>query len=143
MIIETGRFGSLEIAEEDIFKMPKGMPGFLDEKEFVLLPYQPESPFFFWQAIKNKNLTFLIVDPFVFFKDYQFEINSELETALKINGENLPKVFCVVTLNSDVKAMTANLLAPLVLNLRDKIASQIVLEKTSYKTKHCLFEGGK
>lgn len=142
MQIETTRFGQLDISEDDIFKMPKGMPGFLGEKEFVLLPYQENSPFFFWQSVKNKDLTFLVVDPFVFFPEYQFELKTEDEQELRISDQNLPQVFCVVTITDDVKNMTANLLAPLVLNKRDKLSSQVVLERTPYQTKHRLLEGG-
>lgn len=144
MLIETTRFGPLEVEDKDIFKMTTGMPGFLNEKEFILLPYyKEESPFYFWQSVQNKNLTFLLVDPFAFFPEYQFELKSEDENELKIHEENLPQVYCVVTLTDKVETMTANLLAPIVLNRRDHIARQIVLEKSPYQTKHGLFEGGK
>lgn len=143
MLIHSTRFGEIEIGEEDIIKFPEGLPGFPDEVAFVLLPYQEDSPFSFLQSVTDCNLAFLIVDPFAFFKDYVFEIDDQTAEDLKLSEENLPMIINIVSVPEKVENITANLLAPIVINRRSHIGRQIVLEKTQYSTKEPIFKGGK
>ena len=74
MQIESTRFGTIEVREEQVIHFPHGIPGFLNEKAFVHLPYEEGSPFSFLQSTTDPNLSFLLVDPFVFIKDYEFAL---------------------------------------------------------------------
>lgn len=142
MSIQSARFGTLEVDEKDILRFPKGLPGFSEEKEFAFLPYGSNSPFAFLQSIADPNLTFLIVEPFAFFTDYQFEIDDKLAQDLGMSDKLPPQVFCIVTVPEKLDDMTANLLAPIVVNWKDRLAMQVVLEKMSYTTRHRLFPQG-
>jgi flagellar assembly factor FliW len=142
MVIESTRFGSLDIDDRDILSFPEGLPGFGAEKAFAFLPYGPDSPFAFLQSVAEPNLTFLIVEPFAFFLDYQFVLPGEVEKALGLSKKNLPQIFAIVTVPEKLEEMTANLLAPLVVNAVKRIAVQVVLEKVPYTTRHRLFPQG-
>lgn len=139
MIVESTRLGSLEIAEEDIIAFPKGLLGFEEEHRFLLLPYEPESPFFLLQSVADQNLMFLLVDVFTFFKDYEFVLDDQLVVELELSEEYRPHIFAIVNVPKNAADMTANLLAPLVFNVDRRMAQQVVLDKTVYKTKHRLF----
>lgn len=143
MLILTSRFGEIEIPDEEILKFPDGIPGFLEEKSFVLLPYQPDSPFSFLQSTTDANLAFLTVNPFAFFKDYIFELGDQIVNELNLSKENPPFIINLVTVPDKIENMTANLLAPVIINRQSRIGRQIVLEKTNYTTKERLFKGGK
>ena len=84
MKIESTRFGTIEITEEDILRFPLGIPGFLQEKEFVLLPHGADSPFSFLQSVKEPNLSFLLVDPFAFYKDDEFVLDETLAKEMEL-----------------------------------------------------------
>lgn len=142
MIIQSTRFGELTISEEAVLQFTHGLPGFPGEKTFGFLQYQPESPFAFLQSVTEPNLAFLVVDPFPFFKDYHVEIDDELAKELGLSGENLPQVVNVVRVPEQSEEMTANLLAPIIINWRDRKAIQLILEKKSYTVRHRIFPEG-
>ncbi len=142
LVIESTRFGTLDIDDRDILNFPAGLPGFGAEKAFAFLPYGPDSPFAFLQSVAEPNLTFLIVEPFPFFPDYQFVLPDDIEKALGLSKKNLPQTFVIVTVPEKLEEMTANLLAPIVVNPGKRTAVQIVLEKAPYATRHRLFPQG-
>jgi flagellar assembly factor FliW len=142
MVVKSARFGPLEVDEKDFLRFPEGLPGFADQRAFVFLPYGPESPFAFLQSVTDPDLVFLIVEPFIFFNDYQFELDDTLAQKLGVSKKLLPQIFTIVTVPDNPEEMTANLLAPVVVNPRKKIAFQIVLEKAPYTTRHRLFPQG-
>lgn len=142
MVVQSRRLGPLEVDEQDIIRFPQGLPGFSDEKAFALLPYGPQSPFAFLQSTIESNLTFLVVDPFAFFADYQFELADDIALALGVSNEVPPQIFAIVSVPADSEKMTANLLAPIILNPQNRLAVQVVLDKTPFTTRHRLFPEG-
>lgn len=142
MLVKSTRFGDLDVEKANIIKFPHGLPGFTEEKGFVLLPCQDKSPFAFLQSTVEPNLAFLVVDPFVFYNDYEFKLEDDLAQELGLSAENLPQVINIVTVPDNVEQMTANILAPIIINVQDKVGVQIVLEKSSYTTKQLLFPQG-
>ncbi|MEG6584999.1 flagellar assembly protein FliW [Dendrosporobacter sp. 1207_IL3150] len=142
MIIESTRLGQLEVNKEQIISFPSGIPGFPNEKEFILIHSDIESPFAFLQSISEPNLTFIVVEPFQFFKDYEFSLDDQVVESLKLSGDNPPRVLNIVTVPEKAEEMTANLLAPVIINPNERLAQQIVLEKVSFSTKHRLFPEG-
>ncbi len=150
MQVQTTRFGTIEIDETDIITFGDGLPGFPEECQFVILPYDDESPFVLLQSTTEDYLAFLMTDPFLFFKDYQFEIDQDNMNSLEVKEEKDIAVYTMVTVPiGKVREMTTNLVAPVVININSKAGKQIVLEKSKYTTKHRLFtdavasEGGK
>lgn len=142
MIIKSTRLGQLEANLEDILEFPNGLPGFLDEKKFILVPAEENSPFAFLQSVTEANLTFLIVDPFALFQDYEFILDEEAITDLQLSELNKPQIFNIVTIPEKAEEMTANLLAPVIINPHKRLAKQIVLDKGDYTTRHRLFPNG-
>lgn len=146
--VNTSRFGELEIEEKRVVHFKDGIPAFEDEHEFIILPYDEESPYYFMQSLKTPDLAFLLTIPFLFFPDYTFEIDDETLEELDIKAEDKLSYYALVTIpNYSLRYMTANLLAPVVLNTKNMKAKQIVLEKSNYTTKERLFpepkKGGK
>lgn len=141
MIIESTRFGEVEVEEEQLFNFPLGIPGFPDEKTFAFIPYEA-GPFSFIQSATEANLTFLLVDPFAFFKDYEFVLEDEVVKELDLSQENPPKVFLIATVKEKLADMTVNLLAPLVINGHDHTGRQVILDKPEYSIRHKLFPDG-
>ncbi|MDO3412081.1 flagellar assembly protein FliW [Saccharibacillus sp. CPCC 101409] len=136
MIIETSSLGNIEITVEQIYRFENGIPGFEEENEFALLPVEG-SPFFHLQSLKEKHLSFLLADPFVFFPEYEFELGDSDSEELEL--QTGVQVRCIVTLRDDIEKSTMNILAPLVLNPVKRKGRQIVLHNSAYATKHPLF----
>lgn len=142
MIIQSTRFGELTISEEAVLEFSHGLPGFPDEKLFGFLKYEPDSPFAFLQSTINPDLGFLVIEPFSFFKDYRVNVDDEIASELGLSDENLPQVLNIVRVPEQSEEMTANLLAPIIVNWRDRKAMQFILEEKLYTVRHRLFPGG-
>ena len=137
---ETTRFGEIEVEDEKVVTFENGIPAFAEENEFVILPYEEESPYYFMQSLKTPELAFILTIPFLFFPDYQIEIDDESIKELDIKNQDNVAIYSLVTIpNGSLRYMTANLLAPVVLNTENMKAKQIIMEKSNYKTKHRLF----
>ena len=138
--VYTSRFGEIEVDENKIVHFKEGIPAFEDEHEFVILPYEEDSPYYFMQSLQSPDLAFLLTIPFLFFNDYSFEIDDATIKELGIeNSENVFYYSMVTIPNGSIRYMTANLVAPIVLNGANMQAKQVVLEKSNYTTKHRLF----
>ncbi|MBE6094622.1 MAG: flagellar assembly protein FliW [Schwartzia succinivorans] len=139
--INTLRFGELEIEEDKIVQFDEGIPAFEDEHEFVLLPYESDSPYTFLQSVKSPELAFMMGVPFVFFPDYEFQLEDEIAQKLGIKTPEDILIYTLITIpGGEIKNMTANLVAPIVISKRTFLAKQVVLEKSKYTTKHRLFK---
>ena len=144
MQIQTKYLGEIEISKEQILSFPNGILGFEDSREFVLLDV-PDNPYFkFLQDIKNSYISFLLTNPWDFFKDYDVELPDEELLKIQINPttENQMVIYTVVTLGQSFKDSTSNLLAPIVINLSSKEGRQFILNDSLYNTRHSLFSEG-
>ncbi|MCM3540239.1 flagellar assembly protein FliW [Priestia endophytica] len=139
MKIATKYHGELEVNREEVITFSKGIPGFLEEKKFTLLPLNDEDVFFLLQSLKTPDLAFVIADPFAFYKEYDFNLASHYMTELDITSEKNVMVYAFVTIIDPFLESTINLQAPLILNREQKRGRQIILTGTDYKTKHPLF----
>lgn len=144
MKIETKYLGEVEIEDKDIINFPKGLPGFEDNKEFVLLQSDEIIGFKFLQDIKNEHLCFIVVNPWEFIPKYEANIEDERLSKIGIKSieENLLEVYNIVTISSALEDSTINLLAPIIINIENRKAQQFILNDSNYTTRHKLFEDG-
>ena len=139
MKISTKFHGDIEINEKEIFTFESGIPGFLDEKQFTLLALE-ETPFFVLQSIATKEVAFVIANPFDFFQTYEFKLSDELLHDLHIQSEQDVMVFVILTVRDPFEDTTANLQAPVIMNVRNKLGKQYITNKDTYKTRHLLIQ---
>jgi len=138
--IHTSRFGELEVDEEKVVHFQNGIPAFENEHEFIILPYDEESPYYFMQSLNSPDLAFLLTIPFLFFPDYTFEVDDATIHELDVKDYDKLLYYSMITIpNGSIRYMTANLLAPVVVNIENMQAKQVILEKSNYTTKHRLF----
>lgn len=138
--VNTLRFGEIEVDESKILHFEHGIPAFDNEHEFVVIPFEENSPYLFLQSLQTPDLSFLMTIPFVFFPDYEFKLDDAIIDQLSVESPDDLQIYTLITIpNGNVKFMTANLLAPVVVNKNNLKARQVVLDRTSYKTKHRLF----
>ena len=140
MKCETARFGSVEIQDKDVLMFPDALYGFDQEKEFILLPLDPkiESPMEWLQSMKTRELAFIVTDPFLFVPGYEMVLSDSERTQLEIESTESVIVRVIVTIPKVHTEMTANLVAPLVINQKNRLAKQVVLTNAEYDTKHSL-----
>ena len=141
--IHTLRFGDMDVKEEGVIHFEHGIPAFEEEHEFVVVPYDKESPYVFLQSMKTPELAFLMTVPFIFFPDYEFSLDDAITEQLGVKEADDLMIYSLLTIPAgNIQGITANLLAPVVINKKNMNSRQVVLEKTSYTTKHRLFPEG-
>ncbi|SHJ52949.1 flagellar assembly protein FliW [Desulfofundulus thermosubterraneus] len=119
---------------------PAGLPGLPAEMTaFELVAVAEESPFFFLQSLQDENIGFILVNPFAFFPNYEFDLREEDARALGIKVPEEAAVFCIVNASRGLAHATVNLLAPVVVNAATGTARQVVLVDERYSIRHPLF----
>jgi flagellar assembly factor FliW len=141
--IKTTRFGTIDIEEEKMIKMPFGILGFPDKKKFIILQHQENSPFFWYQSVDDPGLAFVITDPFLFIPDYKIDLEVTLKE-MSWNGDGNSRylnLFIVVNIPRGMPhKMTGNFIGPILVNDKVYQAVQIVLSNSPYTHKFPLFK---
>jgi len=135
MKVDTKAFGILEIDEKQKVKIPLGLFGFEEYNEYVLFDAEHE-PFFWLQSIDEKEIAFILINPFVFRKDYEANVTNEELADIGITTADNALIFVIVTIPQDGGSMTANLQGPLIINKENMTAMQAILSDQRWKTKH-------
>ena len=143
MKIETKYHGEIHIEEKDIITFANGIPGFLEEKKFIFLPFGEDTGISIMQSVSNAGLAFVVTNPFLFLKEYDFTIDDQVVEQLQLESEKDVTVYVILTVQDPFEKTTANMQAPVVLNSKKQLAKQVILTNTSYHTKHSIFEKGK
>lgn len=141
MKIETTRFGELDIPDEKIISMPKGMLGFTDNRHFCIVQHKKDSPLFWYQSLDDPALAFVITNPWLFKSDYEVDVELASQTmGWEEKDEAVPlECYIIVTIpKGSPEKMTANLIGPLVVNAKAREAIQIVLSNESYSHQYPL-----
>lgn len=138
--INTAKFGELEVNKDSIFDFVIPIIGFKDLKKYAIIDYKPDSPFKWLQSMEDMELAFPITLCSFFGIDYQFDIPDEEAKTLEI--ESADDIFVCNIANipaSNPQAATINMLAPIVVNIVNKKAMQIILKNTNFEVRHRLF----
>ncbi|NLY45197.1 MAG: flagellar assembly protein FliW [Tissierella sp.] len=141
MLIQTKYLGEVEVTEDQIVNFPQGILGFENNQEFIILNIIDNDNFKILQDLKHPNIAFFLIDPWDFYKDYTVDLPDEELGKIGIfpNKDNEIAVFNIVTLGKTFQESTANLLAPIIINAKEKKGKQFIQNDTIYTTRHSLF----
>ena len=139
MIIETSRFGRVEVGEDDLLTFPEGLLGFAELRKFVLLD-DPNDDIFAWlQSCEDGAIAFPVLEPELFAENYRVNLTKSDLEALKMPSMEKARVFSVVTIPEDPTQMTANMKAPVIVNIMDRRARQCVLQDNQLAIREPIF----
>jgi flagellar assembly factor FliW len=138
--IETGRFGSLTVSENEIIHFPLGIFGFPDLKKFCLIDTGDDTLILWLQSCENPAIAFPVLEPKIFKPDYTVRLSGVELRELQLENVNGSVVFNILTIPENVTEMTANLKAPIVINLKNQIGRQVVLQENEYNIKTPMFK---
>ncbi|GEM04732.1 flagellar assembly factor FliW [Halolactibacillus miurensis] len=139
MKINTSYFEEVEIDSKEVIYFEQGLPGFLNEKEFVLLSFDEPLAFQVLQSINTGELAFIVVFPFDFNKEYKVDLNDQILEQLKIETEDDVLILSIVTLKDHLNNSTANLQAPIIINRHSHLGKQYIMHQSNYSTKEYIF----
>lgn len=143
MTIETKVFGEVTIDDNKIIHFENGIVGFPDLTDFALI-YDEEkgndAGIRWLQSLQEPAFAMPVMDPLLVLETYNPVVDEEV---LKPIGEldvNEMLVLVTVTVPKDLKLMSVNLRAPLVINVKERKAVQIILDGEEYKIKFPIYD---
>jgi flagellar assembly factor FliW len=140
MIVNTLRFGPLEVPEKKLITMERPILGFESLAQFCLIEVDEIAPFLWLQSIDDESVAFMVVNPLVFFPDYRIEVNPKEIAELKVSQVESVETYVIVTIPDDSKDISANLQGPVLINTENNLAKQLVLVNSEYQVCHSLTE---
>ncbi|MEJ5377188.1 MAG: flagellar assembly protein FliW [bacterium] len=138
MIFETTRFGTIEVDEAKAVCFQEGLPGFPEARRFVLLQHSPESPFHWLQSMDDPALAFVVMDPLLLDENYLNAIPKESLAELNLEEAQGAAVLVIVNIQRANQSITANLMAPLVINPENRMGKQVILLGSGYEIRHTI-----
>jgi flagellar assembly factor FliW len=144
----TAYFGELDYNETAVFHFPYGLPGFESERAFLFLQKPQTEPLMFLQSLGNAQLCFVLLPILVVDPDYRVNLDAEDLAALHLPAGRQPRIgeeiLCAAILragDSQQPEPTANLMAPVVVNLKEQIGIQAIQADSPYSYRHPLTPG--
>ncbi|WP_227466358.1 flagellar assembly protein FliW [Nocardioides dongkuii] len=114
-----------------VIELVQPMPGFPDRRRFALVMLDDAGTLCALRSLEDPDLRFLVVTPGSFFPGYSPEIDDAAAAELGLTVAEDALVLLVLTAGATLDETTANLLAPVVVNIATRRAAQIILDDSS------------
>ena len=139
MKLKTRPYGEVEVQDTQKIHFPEGLIGFEGVRDFYMLDSK-EGPFYWLQAEKEPDIAFLLIDPRVFMQDYELRVSESELQPLGLEKDDDLLDFAIVTVPEDPAKISANLMGPVVINRRTRVARQVISQNDTYGVKHYMLE---
>jgi flagellar assembly factor FliW len=141
MDIDTLRFGRLSVDEKKLLSFRNGLPGLEDCREYAILQFAESTPLHWLQSTQKPEICLPIVNSFAICPGYNFDISDEDVEELALNKPDDVYVVSVVLIPEDnIEQLTANLVAPIIINHRTCAAKQIIINSGEYNVRLPVFQ---
>ena len=132
MHIDTVRFGQVDIDPGRILTFQGGLPGLEEHETYAILQFEEGNPIVWLQCTTDAGVCLPVVDAFVLEPGYVFDLSDEDVKALALQSPEDLHVLSVLVIPENIQAMTVNLAAPIVINMRNGQARQTILGGTEW-----------
>jgi flagellar assembly factor FliW len=133
--IELPKFGMFTFREGEVVTFPWGLPGFASHRRFVAINLEGQERFVWLQSLDDLSVALPTADPWAIFDDYAPHLPYYATSSLDIQRPEDFVALCVVVVSPGASEMTMNLLAPIIINLRTRLARQVMLETGGYSVR--------
>ena len=141
MKLKTRFFGEIDIDNKKIINFEEGLPGFEDLSKFLFMTDEDENSHFCWlQSIENIDVVFTLFNVFNFLPDYNPIAEVESLEKLGEAKEDDLIIYCIANIPEDIKNMSINLKAPIVINMNNNKAKQVICNNEEYAVKYYIYK---
>jgi flagellar assembly factor FliW len=130
MLIETSRFGTLDLDEGAFIEFPWGIPGFEQVKRYVLLEHG-QGPFQWLQAVDEPNLAFVVCDPEVI--GLRYSVPREKAMSIRLEAPEDLVVLVMVSFDRRQKRMSPHWRGPMLFNSSSRLGCQWSMDEKEFK----------
>jgi flagellar assembly factor FliW len=132
MKVNTTRFGTVEVDDGAEITFTQPILGFQEYRRFILLPGPENSPLKWLQSTESGELAFIVMDPRAAVPDYEIRIGSQEMAELAVDSIEELEVYTLVVVPQDRTQIRTNLKAPVLVNPRQRLAKQTILDRSKY-----------
>lgn len=132
MQLETSRFGLIDVADEDVITFTQPILGFQEFRRFVVLPGPAGGELKWLQSTENGALAFIIMDPRQVVPDYRATLKSSERQELAVETVEELDLYTLVVVPEDRTKIRTNLRAPILINPRQRLGKQAILDQSDY-----------
>ena len=140
--METKNFGTISFEPESELEFPRGLPGFDSRKRFVAVRFVESDPLVYLQSLEDPDLCFITAPVQTVDPQYRLKISADDIEQLGLPAVRQPRigedVLALTVVAIRESGPTANLLAPVLVNLRNRKAVQAVSEDAGYSHQHAI-----
>ena len=140
MLINTLKFGPLEIPENKIITMAKPVLGFEELTKYCLVELEEFKPFMWLQSVNDPAVAFIVVNPAIFYNGYRIDINPNEIAEIEAQNPAHIETYVIASVPNEWADMTINLQGPILINTENNKAKQLVLVNSGYRIKHRVFD---
>ncbi len=143
MRITTRLFGEIEVSEDKIITFPGGIIGFPEMQKFTLIFDEEKGTnagIRWMQSLDEAGFALPVMDPLVVKADYNPEVDDELLKGLGNIGPDNLLVLVTVTVPADLTKMSVNLQGPIVINVEERKACQVIIDGEDYPIKYPIYD---
>jgi flagellar assembly factor FliW len=137
IIVESSRFGPLEVSADSVIEFPSGLIGFPSAKRFIMVEHK--APFSWIQSLDEPTLAFVVVDGFDFGRSLELKPPHN-DATVDFNAQDEYAILLIVTVRPDPKQTTVNLKAPLFINIKNKRGTQTIYDDPRYSVRYPLWK---
>ncbi|MCL2499868.1 MAG: flagellar assembly protein FliW [Defluviitaleaceae bacterium] len=140
-VVETKHFGKLEYDPAEALTFPSGLPGYPEDKRFLLLDMEETNNTFFWlQSLDDGDVCFPMMDVYKAIPDYDPCVDpEELNDLGPIKGATL-EIYNITVIPEEVAQTRVNLRAPVIINRAAHIGKQVICANEDYSIRYYVME---
>lgn len=124
--LSTEQFGDILVEERHIFMFVNGLLGFEELHKFIIVRDERTEPVRWLLSVEHPELSFPVVSPFYLVPDYS--------PGKEWSDYQRYTPLVILTLSAD--GATANLKAPVIVDVREQRGEQIIIPSDKYSTAH-------
>jgi flagellar assembly factor FliW len=115
VILQSTRFGELEIPEAAVIEFPQGLIG-LGGNRYTLLARSDDAAFVWLHSLDDPALALPLTNPWRFFDSYEVEIADDEAGRLGLDADGDTAVYVTVRAAEALEDFSANLRAPILVS---------------------------
>jgi flagellar assembly factor FliW len=142
MILETTRFGTLDVDPDSVITLTQPILGFQEFRRYVLLP-GPSEHLTWLQSTDSPELAFILMDPRAIVPDYDVDLRTQELSELAVASTDDLSIYTLIVVPQDPTKVRTNLRAPILINVKQRLGKQTILERSNYPIQFYLTQAKK
>lgn len=139
MEIQNPYFGTVTYERHELIHFVESIIGFAGYKDYLPLPFDADSDqMLLLQSTEEPGISFILMNPFLLKEDYHPTVSEEMQKLLKCQEDEHLSFYVIAVIREPFTESTVNLKCPIVVNTKNRLAMQVILENSDYSLRHPL-----